>query len=69
MKEVLDQMGIDSAIFVEFEEPESIKGLNAVRYDEFIAPIVKAIQEQNKLIQTLQEQVTALQQIINNQQG
>jgi len=70
VKAVLDAQGVDCGIFMELNDgPDSIKGLNALRYDEFIGPIVKAIQEQNKLIQTLQQQVTTLRQIINIQQG
>jgi hypothetical protein len=41
--------------------PDKIKGLNALRYDEFIGPIVKAIQEQNKLIQDQQTTIQGLQ--------
>ena len=45
--------------------PDKIKGLNALRYDEFIGPIVKAIQEQNKLIQTQQGIIQRQQQQID----
>jgi hypothetical protein len=63
VKAALDAQGVDSAIFMEINEGiDSIQGLNALRYEQFIGPIVKAIQEQNKLIQTLQQQVAALQQ-------
>ena len=63
MKAALDSLGVDRSIFVEVNDgPDSIRGLNVIRYDELIGPIVKAIQEQNKLIQSLQQQVAALQQ-------
>ena len=63
VKAALDSLGVDRSIFVEVNDgPDSIRGLNVIRYDELIGPIVKAIQEQNKLIQSLQQQVAALQQ-------
>ena len=52
--------------------PDSIKGLNALRYDEFIGPMVKAIQEQNVIIQrqqatiqSIQDQLVAIQKQLN----
>jgi len=61
VKATLDSLGQDSGIFMELKDgPDSIKGLNALRYEEFIGPLVKAIQEQQKQIQDLQAQITAL---------
>lgn len=69
VKAVLDAKGVDCGIFMELNDgPDSIKGLNALRYDEFIGPIVKAIQEQNGLIQTLQEQNATQQATIQTLQ-
>jgi len=66
VKEALDQFGVNCGIFMELNDgPDKIKGLNALRYDEFIGPIVKAIQEQNKIIQDQQVTIQGLQQQIN----
>jgi hypothetical protein len=66
VKEALDQFGVNCGIFMELNDgPDKIKGLNALRYDEFIGPIVKAIQEQNKLIQTQQSIIQRQQQQID----
>jgi hypothetical protein len=66
VKAVLDAKGVNCGIFMELNDgPDSIKGLNALRYDEFIGPIVKAIQEQNKLIQYQQTTIQGLQQQID----
>ena len=66
VKAVLDAKGVNCGIFMELNDgPDSIKGLNALRYDEFIGPIVKAIQEQNALIQRLQDQLAAIQKQLN----
>jgi hypothetical protein len=66
VKAVLEAQGVDCGIFMELNDgPDSIKGLNALRYDEFIGPMVKAIQQQNAIIQTLQDQLAAIQQQLN----
>ena len=49
--------GVDFGGFV--QEPD--EGMMSLRYHEFIGPLVKAIQEQQAMITTLQTQVTALQ--------
>jgi hypothetical protein len=62
VKTTLDILGQDSGIFMELNDgPDSIKGLNALRYDEFISPIVKAIQELNKVIETQQQTIRDLE--------
>jgi len=67
VKAVLDSVGVDSAIFRDISDGNiQTNGLKALRYTELIAPIVKAIQEQNKMIQQLQEQVAALQLRLNS---
>jgi len=67
VKSVLESQGVDCGIFMELNDgPDSIKGLNALRYDEFIGPMVKAIQEQNVIIQTLQEQNATQQATIQS---
>ena len=70
VKAALDSVGVDSAIFIDISDGQvQTNGLKALRHIEMIAPIVKAIQEQNKIIQQLQQQVTALQQQINPSSG
>ena len=73
VKAVLEAQGVDCGIFMELNDgPDSIKGLNALRYDEFIGPMVKAIQEQNVIIQrqqatiqSIQDQLVAIQKQLN----
>ena len=70
VKAALDSVGADSAIFMNISDGQiETNGLNAIRHVELIAPIVKAIQEQNTIIQQLQQQVAALQQQINPSSG
>jgi hypothetical protein len=67
VKAVLEAQGVDCGIFMELNDgPDSIKGLNALRYDEFIGPMVKAIQQQQATIQTLQEQNATQQATIQS---
>jgi hypothetical protein len=64
VKATLDSFGADSGIFFNISDgPIEINGLNGLRHDELIAPVVKAIQEQSKMIQLLQQQVAALQKL------
>jgi len=49
VKAVLDQLGVDSAIWI-----NSGDGLQGLRYDELIAPLIKAVQELSARIQTLE---------------
>ena len=64
VKAVLDSFGTDSGIFFNISDgPIEINGLNGLRHNEMIAPIVKAVQEQSKMIQLLQQQVAALQNL------
>lgn len=44
------------------DKPQTSDGLYALRYAEFVVPLVKAIQEQQAMIQTLQARVDTLQQ-------
>ena len=61
VKAALNKVGQDSGIFMELNDgPQSIRGLKALRYDEFIGPLVKAVQEQQKQIKELQAQVRVL---------
>ena len=67
VKAALEAKGVDCGIFMELNDgPDSIKGLNALRYDEFIGPMVKAIQQQQATIQTLQEQNATQQATIQS---
>ena len=46
------------------DKPE--KGTMGLSYNEFISPLVKAIQEQQEQIKKLQENISALKSQINN---
>jgi hypothetical protein len=62
VKAALDSMGQDSGMFMELQDgPESIKGLNALRHEEFIGPVVKAIQELTALVKAQQQTIQDLQ--------
>jgi len=49
VKAVLDQLGIDSAMWINGED-----GVQGLRYEELIAPLIKAVQELSARIQTLE---------------
>jgi hypothetical protein len=67
VKATLDSMGQDSGMFMELQDgPNSIKGLNALRHEEFISPIVKAIQELTALVKTQQQTIQDLQTRLAN---
>jgi hypothetical protein len=62
VKATLDAKGQDSGIFMELQDgPPSIRGLNVLRYEEFISPIVKSIQELTGLVQQQQQTIADLQ--------
>jgi hypothetical protein len=64
VKEVLDEIGVDSAVYVnptvkpDWDVDDSVENDKehylALRYEEFIAPMVKTIQELNERIKTLE---------------
>lgn len=60
VKEVIDEMGID---FAGYQDHKICGGKDVLSlgYNEFIAPIIKAIQEQQVIIEELKEQVRELQ--------
>jgi hypothetical protein len=43
------------------DKPRSENGLYALRYAEFVVPLVKAVQEQEELLKTLQDRIDKLQ--------
>jgi hypothetical protein len=47
------------------DKPKTENGLYALRYAEFVVPLVKAVQEQQQLIKDLQAKVDLLQQQAN----
>jgi hypothetical protein len=49
VKAVLDQLGIDSAMWINGED-----GVQGLRYEELIAPLIKAVQELSARVQTLE---------------
>jgi hypothetical protein len=42
------------------DKPENPEGIYGLRYAEFVPSLVKAIQEQQKLIEQLQKEITEL---------
>jgi len=48
--------------FSGIDKPRTANGLYALRYAEFVVPLVKAMQEQQQLIKDLQDKVLSLQQ-------
>jgi hypothetical protein len=62
VKATLDSVGQDSGMFMELRDgPDSIKGLNALRHEEFISPVVKAIQELTALVKAQQQTIQDLE--------
>jgi hypothetical protein len=62
VKAALNAKGQDSGIFMEITDgPPSIRGLNALRYEEFISPIVKSIQELTGLVERQQQTIADLE--------
>jgi hypothetical protein len=63
VKAALDSVNQDSGMFMELQDgPDSIKGLNALRHEEFISPVVKAIQELTALVKAQQQTIQDLEQ-------
>lgn len=60
VKQTLDQFGVDFAgwILTDPEDPESEQGL---RYDQFIAPLIKSIKEQQVIIDSLTARIAVLE--------
>jgi len=60
VKQTLDQFGVDFAgwIMTDPEDPASEQGL---RYDQFIAPLIKSIKEQQVIIDSLTARIAALE--------
>lgn len=59
VKEVLDAQGVDFGGWV-IEDKNDPESKQMLRYEEFISPIVKAIQEQQAMIESLQARLVAL---------
>jgi trimeric autotransporter adhesin len=47
------------------DKPKNENDMYGLRYAEFVVPLVKAVQEQQKLIETLQSKITLLEMKIN----
>jgi hypothetical protein len=60
VKQTLDQLGVDFAgwILTDLENSDSEQGL---RYDQFIAPLIKSIKEQQALIESLTARIAVLE--------
>ncbi len=48
------------------DKPNNDRDLYGLRYAEFVVPLVKAVQEQQKIIQSQQAQIDELNKILNN---
>tara|TARA_B000000557_G_C20721377_1_gene420305 strand:- start:33 stop:965 length:933 start_codon:yes stop_codon:yes gene_type:complete len=64
VEEVIIETGKTLDDFGAVDKPE--KGTMGLSYNEFISPLVKAIQEQQEQIKKLQENISALKSQINN---
>lgn len=60
VKEAMGGVDFGGFIKTDIDDPESEE---ALRYDEFIAPLVKAVQEQQSLIEALAARLTALESV------
>lgn len=68
VKKVLDSLGIDSMDFGGWviADPSDPESAQALRYEQFIAPIVNAIQEQDVEIVSLRAELTSLQELVRS---
>ena len=65
VKSVLDSFGIDSAIHTHINAPDNeLHDIHGLRLEEMVAPLVKAIQEQDVEIQTLKSELSAIKQTL-----
>jgi hypothetical protein len=64
VKEVLDEYydGKDFAGWVA-EDPDNLESLQSLRYEEFISPLIKAVQELSDMVESLQQEVNTLKGI------
>jgi hypothetical protein len=46
------------------DAPDSANGFYGLRYSEFVVPLVKAIQEQQQMIESLQKEIKELRNLI-----
>jgi len=46
------------------DKPKTSDDLYGLRYDEFVVPLVKAVQEQQQMIETQQQQIKKLETAI-----
>ncbi|HEX4918040.1 MAG TPA: hypothetical protein VFV43_09110 [Limnobacter sp.] len=60
VKAVLDQFGVDFAGWV-LDDPQNPDSQQGLRYDQFIAPLIKAVQEQQSQIEALTARIAALE--------
>jgi hypothetical protein len=66
VKQILDDMGIDSAIYFRNNDPgDVLHDVQGVKTEELVAPLVKAIQEQDAKIQDLQSQIDTIKKALN----
>lgn len=65
VKDISDEMGIDFA-GVQHHEVNGGKDVYSLGYEEFIAPMTNAIQEQQKIIESMKEEITQLKKQIKN---
>ena len=67
VKAALTAQNTDAGLFMELNDgPPSVRGLNALRYDEFISPIVKSVQELSALVKQQQQTIADLQARLAN---
>lgn len=65
VKDISDEMGIDFA-GIQHHEVNGGKDVYSLGYEEFIAPITNAIQEQQKMIESMKAEITDLKEQIKN---
>jgi len=64
VKTVLDDLSVDSAIYIRVSDAPPYSGMNGiqgVRYDELITPTIKAVQELYAIVKQQSEQIAQLQ--------
>lgn len=65
VKQAIDTIGLDFAGWV-LDDPLDQNSTQSLRYDQFIAPLIKAVQELSQQNKNLQQQIDDLKQVVAN---
>lgn len=61
VRQVMTECGVEDAAFWALENPDDPDSTQALRYEELIPPLIKAVQELTTMVKTLEAKVAALE--------